>query len=63
MRRKIIEVMNGLLTKELNPTKKMVSNMVKIQDAYINTYHPDFMGGANSIENVFNMERENYQQR
>ena len=33
----------------------MVRNLIKIQEAYINTYHPDFMGGANSIVNVFDM--------
>jgi hypothetical protein len=32
-----------------------------VQDAYINTYHPDFMGGANSITNVFDVN--NYNQR
>ena len=31
----------------------MVKSLVKIQDSYVNTYHPDFMGGANSITNVF----------
>lgn len=38
----------------------MVRNLIQIQDAYINTYHPDFMGGANSIVNVFDVN--NYQQ-
>ena len=47
--------MNGLLTKQLDPTKRMVQNLVRIQDSYINTYHPDFMGGANSIVNVFDI--------
>jgi hypothetical protein len=31
----------------------MVKNLIKIQDSYVNTYHPDFMGGASSITNVF----------
>ena len=31
----------------------MVRNLITIEDAYINTYHPDFMGGANAIFNVF----------
>jgi hypothetical protein len=31
----------------------MVKNLITIEDAYINTYHPDFMGGANAIFNVF----------
>ena len=34
-------------------------NLIKIQDAYINTYHPDFMGGANSIVNVFDVNSYN----
>ena len=55
LRRKIVEVMNGLLQKQLRPTKEMVKNLVTIQDAYINTYHPDFMGGVNSIVNVFDI--------
>jgi hypothetical protein len=32
-----------------------------VQDAYINTYHPDFMGGANSITNVFDVNSYNKQ--
>ena len=55
LRRKIVEVMNNLLVNELSPTKRMVQNLVQIQDSYINTYHPDFMGGMNSIVNVFDM--------
>ena len=55
LRRKIFEVMNNLLMNELSPTKRMVQNLVQIQHSYINTYHPDFMGGMNSIVNVFDM--------
>ena len=42
-----------LLNECLKPTNNMVKNLVKVQDAYINTNHPDFMGGANSIFNMF----------
>ena len=55
LRKKIIEVMYALLNKQLKPTNEMIKNLVKIQDSYINTYHPDFMGGANSITNVFDV--------
>jgi hypothetical protein len=55
LRKKIIEVMYNLLNKQLQPTNAMIKNLVKIQDAYINTYHPDFMGGANAITNVFDV--------
>lgn len=39
----------------------MVKSLIKVQDAYINTYHPDFMGGANSIVNVFDVNSYNKQ--
>jgi hypothetical protein len=55
LRKKIIEVMYTLLTKCLQPTNMMVKNLITIEDSYINTYHPDFMGGANAILNVFDM--------
>ena len=55
LRRKIEEVMNGLLSTQLAPTQVMVRNLIQIQDSYINTYHPDFMGGMNSIVNVFDL--------
>jgi dynamin 1-like protein len=45
--------MYGLLHKALGPCNQMVRNLITIEDAYINTYHPDFMGGANAIFNVF----------
>mmetsp|Transcript_31328 Transcript_31328/g.38795 ORF Transcript_31328/g.38795 Transcript_31328/m.38795 type:complete len:94 (+) Transcript_31328:1390-1671(+) len=62
LRKKIVEVMNTLLTQQLGPTNTMVRNLIRIQDAYINTYHPDFMGGANSIVNVFDVNSYNQEQ-
>ena len=53
LRKKIVEVMYQLLTKCLTPTNQMVKNLVMIEDSYINTHHPDFMGGANAMLNVF----------
>lgn len=47
--------MYTLLTKCLQPTNAMVRNLIVIEDAYINTYHPDFMGGAAAILNVFDV--------
>ena len=55
LKKKIVEVMHNILKRHLNPTMVMVRNLIKIQESYINTYHPDFMGGANSIVNVFDM--------
>ena len=30
------------------PTKKMIANLISIELAYINTNHPDFIGGTPS---------------
>ncbi len=35
------------------PTNQMIKNLIVIEDAYINTRHPDFMGGAHAVMNVF----------
>lgn len=56
LRKKIVEVMYTLLTKCLTPTNTMVKNLIIIEDSYINTYHPDFMGGANAVLNLFDMK-------
>jgi dynamin 1-like protein len=53
LRNKIIEIMYQLLQKTLLPTNQMVKNLIRIEDAYINTSHPDFMGGAAAMVNVF----------
>jgi dynamin 1-like protein len=53
LRRKINDSMMDLLNEYLLPTNLMVQNLIKVQDSYINTYHPDFMGGSNSIFNMF----------
>jgi dynamin 1-like protein len=55
LRKKIIEIMYQLLTKCLSPTNQMIKNLIVIEDSYINTYHPDFMGGANAVLNVFDI--------
>lgn len=45
--------MLSLLMECLKPTNQMVRNLVAIQDSYINTYHPDFVGGVDSIYNLY----------
>lgn len=55
LRNKIVDVMYQLLNKNLTPTIMMVKNLIKIEDSYINTYHPDFMGGATAVLNVFDV--------
>ena len=59
LRKKINEVMLELLADCLRPTNLMVKNLVHLQDQYINTYHPDFMGGANSVFGMFDPKNQN----
>ena len=35
------------------PTQKMISNLIQIELAYINTSHPDFIGGKQVQHNPF----------
>ena len=49
LRDKIVEQVHVLTRKRLGPTEKMLSNLIQIELAYINTSHPDFIGGSNAI--------------
>lgn len=49
LRNRLVEVVTAMLRKCLLPTQAMISNLVKIELAYINTSHPDFIGGSRAI--------------
>lgn len=49
LRDRMLEVVQSLLRRAMNPTQLMVSNLVKIELAYINTSHPDFIGGSQAV--------------
>ena len=49
LRDRMLEVVANLLRRAVNPTQLMVSNLVKIELAYINTSHPDFIGGSRAV--------------
>lgn len=53
LRERVVEVVNSLLQKCRNPTKQMINNLIAIELAYINTNHPDFVGGGGAISKVF----------
>jgi hypothetical protein len=38
-----------LLSKYKTPTKEMISNIINIELSFINTNHPDFVGGDGAI--------------
>ena len=52
LRDALVEVVNDLLKKCLKPTIKMITNLVDIEQAYINIQHPDFIGGSAALSAV-----------
>jgi dynamin 1-like protein len=57
LKKAIKDCVNDLLDKEMEPTLEMVKSLVAIEDAHINTGHPDFLGGANAVMNIFAKEK------
>ncbi len=50
---KIKQIMEGVLERCLEPTNQMILNLIDIEQAYINTSHPDFLGPEQSFLNIF----------
>lgn len=50
---RMCDVMEGVLDKCLSPTQDMVMNLMEIENANINTNHPDFVGSGDSVLNLF----------
>ncbi|KAJ1914739.1 Dynamin- GTPase protein [Tieghemiomyces parasiticus] len=46
---KLIEVVSDLLRERVAPTASYVESLISIQRSYINTNHPDFIGGAGAL--------------
>jgi len=44
--------MESVLSRCLIPTDQMIKNLVEIELGYINTNHPDFVGGTNMLLNM-----------
>lgn len=55
LRNRVIEVVNNMLRSSLVPTQAMVQNMIQIELSYVNTNHPDFIGGSRAVAQL--MER------
>jgi len=60
LREQVVEVVNNLLNKYKTPTKAMISSLIEIELAFINTNHPDFVGGDGAIAAI--LERMNKNQ-
>ena len=50
---KISDVMETVLDKCLTPTTDMIIQLIEIENAHINTNHPDFVGSADTLLNMF----------
>ncbi|KAG0044773.1 Dynamin- GTPase protein [Gryganskiella cystojenkinii] len=49
---KLIEVVSDLLRERLGPTSDYVESLISIQRSYINTNHPDFIGGGGAMSAI-----------
>ena len=49
LRERVFEIVNQILRRCLAPTQSMISNIISIELAYINTSHPDFIGGKQAV--------------
>lgn len=64
LRDRLVEVVSGLLKRAVGPTQMMVSNLVKVELAYINTSHPDFIGGSRAVAQLMRkLEKEKEEAR
>ncbi len=45
LREALVSCVHEMLQRRLGPTKVMVQNLVNVELSYINTNHPDFVGG------------------
>jgi dynamin 1-like protein len=52
LRDRMSEVVSTLLRRCLSPTQMMISNLVKIELAYINVSHPDFVTSNRAVGNL-----------
>ncbi len=60
LRDRVVEVVHNLLNKYKLPTKDMITNLISIELAFINTNHPDFVGGDGAISEILErMSRAN----
>jgi|EP00505_MAST-04D_sp_SCG-Rhode-Island_P003266 dynamin 1-like protein len=55
LRDQIVDVVNNMLRNRLVPTQNMITNLIMIELAHINTGHPDFIGGSRAVAQL--MER------
>jgi len=52
LREKIIDVVNNMLREFKKPTREMIQDLVSMEIDYVNTNHPDFIGGGSAIAKI-----------
>ncbi|KAF5957411.1 hypothetical protein HYC85_004636 [Camellia sinensis] len=52
LRRRLDEVMGKFLRDSVKPAERMIGNIIEIEMAYINSSHPDFIGGKKAMEDA-----------
>ena len=67
LRERLVECVNDLLRKCREPTQKLSNDLINIELSYINTAHPDFIGGGGALGKFFDRlartrQTEEYQQ-
>jgi dynamin 1-like protein len=59
LRNRVIEVVNNMLRGSLVPTQAMIQNLIQIELSYVNTNHPDFIGGSRAVAQLMEkLQRE-----
>jgi len=53
-----VEVVVAMLRDYKEPTKRMIANLIAIEQSYINTNHPDFIGGGDAIAKILRRRAE-----
>lgn len=49
LKERVVEVINTLLTRCIEPTSHMIHSIIDIEMSYVNTKHPHFIGGPKAI--------------
>lgn len=52
LRDRVLEVVSDMLRGCVKPAQNMVSSLVQVELAYVNTSHPDFIGGKQALAQV-----------
>jgi dynamin 1-like protein len=52
LKSKLLEILNKVLNKYKNPSKEMINNIIRMELAFINTNHPDFISCDKAVMTV-----------